>query len=106
MPDLDITIVDKIGQTYKPGDMVYAYYDTSLEKYIALEKVQDTTPMIYGLYSPTLNTIKVNYASGSDNIAKNDTIQVVNRMNLNLSGCISNSSSLIPAVAALMEVLP
>jgi len=101
-----INIVDRLGKTHKIGELVYAYFDTSTEKYIVLQRhPEPITPTVYGIYSPTGPTegvLVVEYAAGIDycdeGIQKGVTISVKNKMNLS-----ANCSS--PAVAIKMEKL-
>ncbi len=101
-----INIVDRLGKTHKIGEMVYAYFDTSTEKYIVLQRhPEPITPTVYGIYSPsdaTEGVLVVEYAAGIDyceeGIQKGITISVKNKMNLS-----ANCSA--PAVAIKMEKL-
>lgn len=105
-----IDVVDRIGKTHKIGELIYAYFDTSTEKYIVLDKhPEPTTPMIYGNYyaeNDDYGFIKVEYAAGidycKDNITKGSVVTVVNKIKLDyLTGC-SNGA---PAIAVKMEKL-
>jgi hypothetical protein len=103
-----IKIVDRIGRRLKVDDLVYAYYDTSTEEYIALEQNPvAATPTIYGTYSPTSCTegyFTVKYAAGldsSDNIAADTVITVKNLLGFK----ISTSTCAVPAIAIKMDKL-
>lgn len=101
-----INIVDRIGKTHKIGELVYAYFDTSTEKYIVLQRhPEPITPTIYGMYSAldeTEGSIVVEYSAGIDycdeGIVKGSVISVKNKMNLP-----ANCSA--PAIAIKMEKL-
>ena len=101
-----INIVDRLGKTHKIGELVYAYFDTSTEKYIVLQRhPEPITPTVYGIYSHidnTEGTLVVEYAAGIDycdeGIQKGATIIVKNKLNLP-ADCSA------PAVAIKMEKL-
>jgi hypothetical protein len=101
-----INIVDRLGKTHKIGELVYAYFDTSTEKYIVLQRhPEPITPVIYGIYSSldsTEGTLVVDYAAGIDycdeGIQKGATIIVKNKLKLP-ADCSA------PAVAIKMEKL-
>lgn len=86
--------------------MVYAYFDTSTEKYIVLQRhPEPVTPTVYGMYDPldnTEGTLIVEYAAGIDycdeGIQKGATITVKNKLNL-ATDCAA------PAIAIKMEKL-
>ena len=107
-----IQIVDRLGKTYKTGDLVYAYFDTSTEKYIVLENYQQPiTPMIYGIYqqqaesSPAGGILRVEYAAGieycQDGVAKNSDVSVSNKLKIPYTMCGKGTR----AIAVRMEVL-
>jgi hypothetical protein len=102
--DLVINIVDRLGKRHDIGELVYAYFDTSTEKYIVLDKhPEPVTPTIYGLYNSSNKSITVDYAAGIDScdkIYKGTVIPVVDKLNLVKPG--SNNS---PAIAIKMEKL-
>lgn len=98
-----ISIVDRIGRKHRIGELVYAYFDTSTEKYIVLEKhPEPKTPTIYGKYSG--GQITVEYAAGMDfcdKIYKGAVYDVVDKL-----GLTNESSYDCPAIAIRMEKLP
>jgi hypothetical protein len=100
--DLVINIVDRLGKRHNIGELVYAYFDTSTEKYIVLDKhPEPVTPTIYGLYNN--GSITVDYAAGIDScnkIYKGSIIQVVDKLNL-----VKDQNSSCAAVAIKMEKL-
>jgi hypothetical protein len=101
-----INIVDRLGKTHKIGELVYAYFDTSTEKYIVLQRhPEPITPTVYGTYSridSTEGIILVEYAAGIDyceeGIRKGSMISVRNKLNLPVD-CSA------PAIAIKMEKL-
>lgn len=102
-----IDIVDRIGQTHDVGALVYAYFDTSMEKYIVLEKFNsNNTQMVYGSYTSINDaegTLVVQYLAGSNsscnNITQGSVITVQNQLGLSANGCQSG----LPAVALRIE---
>lgn len=103
---LMINIADRLGKTHKIGELVYAYFDTSTEQYIVLQRhPEPVTPTVYGMYSPidnTMGSLVVEYAAGIDycdeGIQKGATIIAMNKLNL-AANCAA------PAVAIKMEKL-
>jgi hypothetical protein len=101
-----INIVDRLGKTHKIGELVYAYFDTSTEKYIVLQRhPEPITPTVYGTYSGIDNTegvLVVDYAAGvnycEEGIVKGSEIFVKNKLNLP-ADCSA------PAIAIKMEKL-
>lgn len=100
--DLIINIVDRIGKRHDIGELVYAYFDTSTEKYIILDQhPEPVTPTIYGLYNN--GSITVDYAAGIDScdkIYKGTVIEVVDKLDL-----VKPQHSNSPAIAIKMEKL-
>lgn len=88
-----INVVDRIGKTHQTGELVYAYFDTSTETYIVLDKYSEpATPTIYGIYyntTPPSGYLQVEYAAGIDHckdyIYKDAMVPVVNKMNLSVN---------------------
>jgi len=100
--DVTINIVDRIGRKHRVGELVYAYYDTSTEKYIVLEKhPEPLTPTIFGRYKN--GKITVEYAAGMDfctTVYKGSVYDVVDKL-----GLVNDPSQDCPAVAVRMEKL-
>lgn len=95
-----IQIVDRLGKTYHAGDMVYAYFDTSTEKYIVLDHFKEPiTPTVYGIYVQKYQsgdnlytgTLRVEYATGieycEEGIVVNSDITVHNKLRLPYRMC-------------------
>lgn len=102
-----INIVDRLGKTHKVGEIVYAYFDTSTEKYIVLQRhPEPITPTVYGIYSQipgeSWGNLIVENAAGIDYcdeaIQKGSIVTVYNKLNLD-AACPA------PAVAIKMEKL-
>jgi hypothetical protein len=101
-----INVVDRLGRKHQVGELVYAYFDTSTEKYIVLERRPDPiTPIIYGVYSPideTEGNLIVEYAAGieycDDGIRNGSVVAVKNKLKLS-ANCAG------PAMAIKMEKL-
>lgn len=102
-----IDVVDRIGKTHLTGELVYAYFDTSTEKYIVLDKfLEPITPTIYGTYYPSdinYGYIIVEHATGIERcgdymITKGSSVMAKNKI-----GAPTDFGR--PAIAIKMEKL-
>jgi hypothetical protein len=80
-----IKVVDRLGQSHKSGEKIYAYYDTYKGEYIVLQtkNTTESTPTIYGLWDGS--SIYVEGYSGlssEDDISIGDYVAVENLLNL------------------------